>query len=171
MGHLVGCGSKKHPRQTRYAGSRRYVDDRTLPADDFAKLNERFKFTIDVAAAPHNARLPKFCSVATSGLLVSWARERVYCNPPYSEIRPWILKAWNEYEAEIIVMLLPANRTEQGWWQDWVEPFRDRPASRLSVEFLPGRIRFLKPYQDRIGPNERPRFGCCLCIWKRIFTC
>lgn len=60
-------------------------------------------------------------------------------------------------------MLLPANRTEQGWWQDHVEPFRR--AGQVSVEFLRGRQRFIAPGADGIGPNERPPFGVCLLIW------
>lgn len=60
-------------------------------------------------------------------------------------------------------MLLPANRTEQGWWQRHVEPFRIR--GEIRVEFLAGRLRFLKPGQTEIKPNERPPFGCCLVIW------
>jgi hypothetical protein len=60
-------------------------------------------------------------------------------------------------------MLLPANRTEQGWWQRQVEPYR-REGS-LAVEFLPGRLRFIKHGHDRVEPNQRPPFGCCLLIW------
>lgn len=67
-------------------------------------------------------------------------------------------------------MLLPANRTEQRWWQLMVEPFRDRPRSPLTVEFMPDRMRFLKPGQTAIGPNERPPFGCCLLIWTPPLT-
>ena len=62
-------------------------------------------------------------------------------------------------------MLLPANRPEQPWWQTWVEPYRDRPGSPLTVRFLPGRLRFIKPGATEIKPNERPPFGCCLLIW------
>lgn len=36
----------------------------------------------------------------------------------------------------------------------------------LRAEFLPGRIRFLKPGQKHVGPNERPPFGCALLIWE-----
>lgn len=64
---------------------------------------------------------------------------------------------------------MPANRTEQPWWQELVEPYRDRAVSpfgpHLTVEFLPGRLRFLKAGQAAIGPGERPPFGCCLLIW------
>jgi hypothetical protein len=94
-----------------------------------------------------------------------WAGERIWCNPPYSNIAPWVGKAWREVDALLVVMLLPANRTEQAWWQADVEPHRDR-GGRLRVEFLPGRIRFLKPGHLRIGPGDRPPFGCCLLIWE-----
>jgi phage N-6-adenine-methyltransferase len=154
-------------KQTRYAGSARHVDDRALPASDFAKLQARFRFTVDAAAAEHNTKLPKYYSEENCGLAASWAGERVYCNPPYSSIEPWCVKAWGETKAELIVMLLPANRTEQGWWQRQIEPFRDRSLSPLTVEFLPGRMRFLKPGQVEIGPNERPPFGMVLCVWER----
>ena len=163
---LTGFRARNHPQQVRYRGSRRDVDDRALPADDFAKLQERFRFTIDVAASNENAKLSRFYTVRDDGLAQSWSGERVYCNPPWSTIRPWVEKAWEETRAELIVLLLPANRTEQSWWQEKVEPFRDRPGSSLRVEFLPGRIRFLRRGQKQIGPNERPPFGVCLAIWK-----
>lgn len=162
---LTGFKAQNHPQQTKYAGSRRYVDDRALPPQEFAALHDRFRFTIDAAAAIHNRKLPRFFSEQNCGLKAPWGAERVYCNPPYSHIRPWIEKAWRETSAELIVLLLPANRTEQGWWQDLIEPRRDRLDSPLRVEFMRGRWRFLKPGQAVIGPNERPPFGCCLCIW------
>lgn len=62
-------------------------------------------------------------------------------------------------------MLLPANRTEQGWWQDLVEP--QRRSGLLEVRFLAGRLRFDTPpgtYNDPRG--NRPPFGCCLVIWR-----
>ncbi len=147
-------------------------DARTLPAEDFAPLQKRFRFTIDAAAHEDNHRLPRWFSPAHCGLQNSWAGERVYCNPPYSDIEPWVLKAHKSAAvAPLIVLLLPANRTEQGWWQRLVEPYRDQPtalngnATRLRVEFLYGRIRFVAPDQKAIGPNECPRFGSCLLIW------
>jgi len=161
----VGFKSQNHPQQTRYAGSKRHVDDRALPAEDFAKLQERFEFTIDVASSEANRKLERNYSIEEDGLSQPWNGERVYCNPPYSDILPWVKKAWSERCAETIVMLLPANRTEQRWWQAGIEPFRDQPNSVLSVEFLQGRLRFLKPGQTEIKPNERPPFGCVLCIW------
>lgn len=167
---LVGFKAQNHPQQK----AKPHVDDRALTPEEFAKLHARFNFTIDVAASEKNAKLPRFYTVETDGLKASWAGERVYCNPPYSNIRPWLEKAWAEMSKmraedcpEIVVMLLPANRTEQRWWQECLEPFRDRRGNNPRVEFLPGRMRFLAPDALEIKPNERPPFGCCLVIWER----
>lgn len=88
----------------------------------------------------------------------------VWCNPPYSTLRPWVEKAWRECHDALIVMILPANRTEQRWWQELVEPWRDRGLG-FSVRFLPGRIRFIAAGAEGIGKNERPPFGCVLLVW------
>jgi phage N-6-adenine-methyltransferase len=139
-------------------------DDRTLPDDLFATLQQRFGFTVDAAASAVNARLPRYWSVDVNGLSQSWSGERVYVNPPYSSIRPWVEKALRETDADLIVMLLPANRTEQDWWQELVEPIRDRDGSRLHTEFQRGRWRFIKPGSTEVGPNERPPFSIVLLI-------
>ncbi len=122
-----------------------------------------------MAALPHNAKRPRYYTPAENGLAQPWDGERVWCNPPYSSIEPWLEKAWAEWRLggpELIVMLLPANRTEQGWWQRQVEPHRDR-SSEFRVEFLSGRLRFIAHDATEIKPNERPPFGCCLLIWER----
>ena len=65
-------------------------------------------------------------------------------------------------------MLLPANRTEQAWWQDHVEPYRDgRHPTGPRTEFLRGRLRFIRHGETEIKPNERPPFGCLLAIWEK----
>lgn len=162
---LVGFKAKNHPQQIGLCGANDLVDDRALPSDAFEKLNARFNFTVDAAASQHNAKLPRFWSILESGLTASWKGERVYCNPPYSSIEPWVEKAWSETEAELVVILLPANRTDQGWWQKHIENRRDRFGSRLRVEFLAGRQCFISRGKTAVGPNERPRFGICLCIF------
>lgn len=164
---LVGFKAKNHPQQHPNDD----VDDRAIRLEDFAPLHERFRFTIDAAASPANARLERYWTREDDALSKSWAGERVWCNPPYSNIGPWVVKAdreihWMEapYAAELVVMLLPANRTEQRWWQQLVEGERDCNG-RLRVEFLPGRMRFDRP-NAIIGPKgDRPPFGCCLLIW------
>lgn len=181
---LAGFKARNHPQQVGPRGTGRNdllpglgehfaaapadltddVDDRAVPEGLFADWQQRFRFTVDVAANHHNAKLPRYFTREQSGLSASWSGERVYCNPPFSGIEPWVEKAWSETGAHLIVMLLPANRTEQEWWQRLVEPRRDRSNS-FRVEFLPGRLKFLSPGEDEIRANNRPPFGCCLLIW------
>lgn len=138
-------------------------DERATPPELFAVLDDRFRFTIDAAASAHNAKLPRYFDREIDGLAQSWEQERVFCNPPYSNIRPWVRKAATS-RADLVVMLVPATRTEQPWWQEMIEPWRDRVGGPR-VEFLPGRIRFLKKGETVAGPGNKPKFGCCLLIW------
>ena len=167
---LVGFRAQNHPQQQ----VKPTVDDRAITDADFAPLHARFRFTIDAAASPHNAKLPRFWTTEQDALSRDWKGERVWCNPPYSDIRPWVAKAWADWtwahhshmdDRTTFVMLLPANRTEQRWWQDLVEPRRDKGAG-LSVEFLPGRMRFDRPGAVIDPRGDRPPFGCCLLIWR-----
>jgi phage N-6-adenine-methyltransferase len=161
---LARFRAQNHPQQVGRRGARAEVDERATTPELFAPLHLRFRFTLDVCALPHNAKCSRYFTPADDGLAQSWTGERVWCNPPYSSIEPWVAKAAEE-DAELVVMLVPANRTEQGWWQRHVEPHRDEGGGGLRVEFLPGRPRFIANGADRVGPNERPPFGCALLIW------
>lgn len=179
---LAGFKSSNHPQQTGKRGAVDAVDDRGTDPAFFASLSERFGgFTLDVAAAEHNAKCDEFYTREDDGLSLPWDGA-VWCNPPYSDCGAWVRKAWDEWREwgadvaivpgepqerlSLIVMLLPANRVEQGWWQDYVEPYRDRPGSPLRVEFLRGRMRFIRPDWQPGPKGDRPPFGCCLLIWK-----
>jgi phage N-6-adenine-methyltransferase len=164
---LVGFNAMNHPQQIAKRGSNPQVDDRATSPEAFAPLMDRFGFTVDVAALAHNTKCERFFSPADDGLVQFWSGERVWCNPPYSNIEPWVVKAWQEFDDDcsLIVMLLPANRTEQGWWQRHVEPHLRARREDFAVEFLPGRLRFIAHDATEVKPNERPPFGCCLLIW------
>ena len=156
-----------NPRTRRWSQDE-VTDDRQTHPRPFADLDERHgPFTLDVAAAAHNTQCERYFDVDANGLEQDWSGERVWCNPPYSDIAPWVRKAWASYVDTLgISMLLPASRTEQQWWQLMVEPFRDRQHSPLVTEFLPGRMHFLRPGQTAVGPGERPPFGCVLLVWQ-----
>lgn len=158
--------AQNHPSQVTARGAVDEVDDRATTRQQWNPLHARFGFTVDVAASRANAKCERFYTRETDGLAQSWANEMVWCNPPFSDLAPWLRKAWGEHQmTRGIVMLLPANRTEQPFWQLMVEPYRDRSESPLTVEFLPNRMRFLRPGQSVVGPHERPAFGVCLLIW------
>lgn len=164
---MVGFRANNHPQQVSRVGAKDAVDDRGTDPAFFAEMDQRFHFTLDVAASDRNAKCARYFTLDDDGLAQSWAGETVWCNPPYSDIAPWVEKAWIERaNTNGIVMLLPANRCEQRWWQDLVETWRDVPNSPLSARFLRGRMRFVRAGAEHIGPNERPPFGCCLLYWK-----
>ena len=160
---LVGYRAQNHPQQVLAVGPRADVDERATPPELFAAFDQRFAFTVDAAALAYNAKLPRYWTPDDDGLAQDWTGERVWCNPPFSNLEPWVRKA-SASGADLVVMLAPANRTQLGWWQEVIEPRRDR-GEGLSVEFLRGRIRFgfgnVAPL-----PNTRPPFGCCLLIWE-----
>ncbi len=107
-------------------------DEWTTPQWLFDKLNRRFLFTIDAAATRENS----LCEdLFTDGLSVSWEGERVWCNPPYSQIKTWAAKFVEEAKrADCIVALVPA-RTDTKWFQSLM-------ASADKIVFIKGRLHF-----------------------------
>jgi hypothetical protein len=147
---------------------RRYTTRQTM--DLCMRLAKVDGWNLDVAADEESHWAPNWFDVQTDGLKQGWYGN-VWCNPPYSDIGPWVRKAWWELENGLvgtIAMLLPANRTEQPFWQEHVEPFRDDPRRwNLRTHFLPTRVRFGHPgNRDGIGAGS-PKFGCVLLVWRR----
>ncbi len=173
---LVAFKARNHPQQAAIDT----VDDRGTRRDFFDPLHAKHDFTLDAAASDTNALLPRYYTRDRDGLSQPWSSERVWCNPPYSDIEPWVEKGWVEMvdgSCEFVAMLLPANRCEQPWWQRHVEPYRDREAfhgTLLRSRFLSGRMRFVMPEGYEWGPSrkkgDRPPFGCVLLTWHRAGT-
>lgn len=97
---VVGYKARNHPQQVASHGARPEIDDRATPPEVFGPLNERFAFTIDAAAAPHNTKCPRYWTEADDGLAQPWAGERVWLNPPHSfpNLPAWVAKAWREWK-------------------------------------------------------------------------
>ncbi len=159
---LVGFKAKNHPQQVAKAGADDSTDERITPPCIFDPLHKKHGFTIDVAANELNRRVPKHYDLVWDGLARSWANEIVWCNPPWSACAAWVGKAYREVfhgDCPKAVLLLPANRTDQLWWHDYIEPKRD-VGQGVHVEFLRGRQRFGWP-AGRVVPKkgDRPPSG------------
>lgn len=167
---------------------RRYTTRETM--DLCKRLAGVDAWDLDAAADEESHWAPCWYSAQQDGLALRWI-QRTWVNPPYSNIEPWVAKAWREIcHCRVIAMLLPANRTEQSWWQKLVEPFRDSPRLTLKpasshdmddalsqastttslisfrTHYLPGRIRFGHPgNRDAVGVGSPP-FGCVLLVWR-----
>ena len=136
------------------------VDTRATDPALFRRIDAEFHFTLDVAANADNAKCERYFTKDDDGLIQSWAGEVVWCNPPYSELRAWVAKASAETRATV-VMLLPANRTEQPWWQEYVEPYRDG-GGRVETRFIAGRQKFVGS-----GSGGSAPFGSVLVIFRK----
>lgn len=130
------------PYVDHYQGFRK--QNRRTPRDFFEKLHQRFQFTLDGAASPETALLSRFSSEEEP---ISWAGERVFCNPPWSNIRPFIEQATN---AELVCMLVPA-RTNCKWFHRALE-------LGAKPEFFLGKLSFDGPWNSPID--------CLLLVWQ-----
>lgn len=151
-------------------------DERYTPAETLAWCRLKAEvpgYDLDVAACVHSFKAHNWYGPGShdhpDGLEADWYGH-VWCNPPYSDIKPWVMKAWwvsdGHRTVESVSMLLPGNRTEQKWWQDLVEPYRDRPDSILRVHFLPGRVKFGAHPDDTSDMSTSAPFPCCLLVWR-----
>lgn len=158
---LVGFKIENHPQQVQKRGASDTVDERITPQWLFDELNAEFGFTLDAAANASNAKVPRYFHLGDDGLTNSWSGHTVWCNPPYSNIPAWVSKAKAEVQsgALAVVMLLPANRTEQKWWQEHIEPYRDRANGGVRVRFLARRINFGVPGNESGKFKSSPPFG------------
>ena len=168
----AGMRARNHTQQVAKRGVLNDVDDRRTPLSFFAPLHAARGFTIDAAASAENALLPAYWTRETDALTQSWRGHRVWCNPPYSSIVSWVGKAWHEMRhggCEHVTMLLPANRCEQGWWQEHIEQQRDGggmlDSIRVTTRFIHRRLEFADSTGGRAG--RRVPFGCVLVTWER----
>lgn len=67
----------------------------------FRNLHREFSFSMDGAATKHDTLLPRFTDDISRQ---SWDGEKVFCNPPYSDIPSFLLKS---SESDLAVFLIP----------------------------------------------------------------
>lgn len=136
-----------------------------------AKVSE---WHLDVAACDESHLADRYFTIDDDGLTRDWDAPFVWCNPPFSDIAPWVRKAWLEMwkpkGPHVVAMLIPATRTEQPWWQELIEKSRDgrsHATPRLSTHYLPGRTAFGHPgNRNGVGVGSPP-FTCVLLVWRR----
>lgn len=133
-------------------------DEWETPDSLFTAYDWEFAFSLDAAAQGHNAKLPTF---ATDGLVQSWSGERVWCNPPYSDIEPWIAKGAAR-EADVAVFLLPV-RADTDWWHRYVQDPETGQVLADGLRLMRRRVRF-------VGARGSPSWASCLVIYRRRFA-
>jgi phage N-6-adenine-methyltransferase len=131
-------------------------DEWETPPDLVKWAEEKFggPFTLDVAATAENTKAPNFYTKEMNGLSLPWTG-RVWMNPPYSNIRPWLEKAIASREqCEVIVCLLPC-ATDTKWFHDCILP-------HFETFFIKGRVRFLGWDRTPIPAPKSPNFFAVL---------
>lgn len=120
------------------SGSR---DSYGTPDHLFDPLNEVYHFTLDPCAEPWSAKCKRFYTRQDDGLSQNWSGERVFLNPPFSDIRPWLGRVVEEDGGPnrhfLAVCILPA-AVNAGWWKLYVDGYARwiwNPARR--VQFIP----------------------------------
>jgi site-specific DNA-methyltransferase (adenine-specific) len=114
----------------KWSGNNNY----TTPQFLFDALDYEFGFDFDPCPLNLNPTLP------LDGLRSDWSGKRVFVNPPWSDIMPWVNRAFDSH-AEIVVMVLPA-RTDTPWYHR----VKDRGAE---VRLFRKRVHFVKGTEKR----------------------
>ena len=112
-------------------------DEWCTPMEFFARLDDEFHFALDAAASMSNRKCEIFYS--HDSLNCSWSGfGNVFVNPPYSQVKGFVKKAYEEsLNGCDVVCLVPA-RTDTKWWHEY--------AMRADeIRFVKGRIKFVDP--------------------------
>lgn len=111
-------------------------DEWATPQWLFDELNEEFNFTLDPCATNENHKVSNYLTKESNGLAISWGGEKVFCNPPYSEIDKWVEKAFRETRTDntLVVLLIPS-RTDTRYFHNYIY-------QRSEIRFVKGRLKF-----------------------------
>ena len=106
------------------------------PQNFFETLNREFEFTLDPCATHENAKCQNYFTKRDDGLVQSWGRHVVFCNPPYGRgIIRWAEKCHSAACAGATVVLLVHARTDTRW-------FHDHVLGKAELRFVRGRLKF-----------------------------
>lgn len=109
----------------------------------YETLDKEFRFDLDPASTEENAMSRLYMDREFDGLKHRWFNS-VFVNPPYSQLKKWVQKgydeAYNNPSVQQVVILVPARTDTQAWW-NWIR-FGE-------VRFLPGRLKFRLSAADK----------------------
>lgn len=102
------------------------TDEWSTPKDVIASLDKEFHFDFDPCPLSGGGQI-------TDGLQIEWGKSN-FVNPPYSDIKNWIKKGWEENKKGKTVVFLIPSRTDTRWWHDYV--------MQGEIRFIKGRLKF-----------------------------
>ena len=128
-------------------------DEWETPPDVYkaACLQYGVKPQLDVCATRQSRKCRYYYTKEDDGLAQQWDRP-FYANPPYSQVRDWVIKADHEVHAHGVVgLLLTFAKVDTKWWHDYIE-------GQHKVHFHRGRINFWR--DGKPGPSVAPYPSC-----------
>ncbi len=132
-------------------------------------LDSEFHFDIDVACNFKNSKA-KFGLFGT-GLIDEWnydmktnhGAKTVFCNPPYSNITPWVRKAVEQLDNGVTSVFLVPSSTDTAWFQFCIYNARE-------IRFITsdgkrsGRVHFINPNTKKTVTGNTS--GSCIIVFK-----
>lgn len=110
-------------------------DEWETPQAFYDLLDTEFHFTLDPCATAENAKCKKFYTKEQDGLRALWWVHTVFVNPPYSQIKEWVRKCYEEAQSGAAVVMLIPSRTDTRYWHDYV-------MKAAEIRFVRGRLKF-----------------------------
>tara|TARA_R110001606_G_scaffold379211_1_gene539151 strand:- start:42 stop:569 length:528 start_codon:yes stop_codon:yes gene_type:complete len=128
--------------------------------EDYTSLS----IDLDVCCSALTAKASSWLSIDDDddGLTSKWSGVN-WCNPPYSDIMPWVQKASEEsVRGNTTIMLIP-DKPEVASWTQLARSRAD------TVIHMPFRLNFLRPdgteFLDKNGKKQGPKFPVCVYIF------
>lgn len=91
---------------------------------------------LDVCATDRNAKFSNYFTENDDALNQDW-NHNFFMNPPYSQIKTWMKKAFDEHKKNNVDgLILTQSKTDTKWWHEFVEGIAE-------VHFVKGRVKFL----------------------------
>ena len=115
-------------------------DEWSTPQWLYNILDQEFGFGIDVCATQDNAKCPGYLGIEQDGLMYPWSEslhtrlQPCWMNPPYSQLKLWVKKAYEESQKGCTVVCLIPSRTDTVAWHDYV--------MKGEIRFIRGRLKF-----------------------------
>lgn len=129
------------------------------PKPIYDNLDHEFEFVGDVAASADNHLHENYLTEHEDALTVNWSKHfepgYKWCNPPYSDIGPWIEKAATERST---VMLVPSDTSVK-----WAKRAYD---TADEIRLVCGRIAFTRA--DTGEPQGGNNKGSMIIVWHPV---
>lgn len=123
---------KTHDRKVVFSSN---SDEYSTPQNLYDKLNLEFGFTLDPCATFTNHKCRQYFTTQDNGLEKDWSKNVVFCNPPYSKVKDWIKKGYQESLNGVTSVFLVPARTDTRWFKEFV-------MHASEVRFISGRLKF-----------------------------